>query len=64
MVMDVTSKASFPLHNAEARRHQENLDVTSDVVLRCFGADFGEGDATKNFSVKKGFSVKRGEAIQ
>ena len=28
-------------------------------------ADFGEGDGTKHFSVKKkGFSVKRGEAIQ
>ena len=28
-------------------------------------ADFGGGDAMKHFSVKKrGFSVKRGEAIQ
>ena len=27
------------------------------------GADFWEGDATKHFSVKKRFSVKRGEAI-
>ena len=32
---DATSKASFPLHNAEARQHQGNLDVTSDVVLSC-----------------------------
>ena len=30
-----------------------------------FRADFWEGDVTKHFSVKKkGFSVKRGEAIQ
>ena len=27
------------------------------------GADFWEGDATKHVSVKKGFSVKRGEAF-
>ena len=32
---DATSKASFPLHNTEARQHQGNLDVTSDVVLSC-----------------------------
>ena len=30
---DATSKASFPLHNTEARQHQGNLDVTSDVIL-------------------------------
>ena len=34
---DATSKASFPLRNTEARQHQGNVDVTSDVVLsyRC-----------------------------
>ena len=32
---DVRSKASFPLHNTEARQHQGHLDVTSDVVLNC-----------------------------
>ena len=32
---DATSKASFPLQNTEARQHQGNLDVTSDVVLSC-----------------------------
>ena len=33
-------------------------DVLSEPI-------FGDGDATKHFSVKKkGFSVKRGEAIQ
>ena len=32
---DATSKASCPLHNTEARQHQGNLDVTSDVVLSC-----------------------------
>ena len=32
---DATSKASFPLHNTEARQHQGNLDVTSDGVLSC-----------------------------
>ena len=42
---DATSKASFPLHNTEARQHQGNLDVTSYVVLSCCccpsaGADF------------------------
>ena len=36
---DATSKASFPLHNTEARQHQGKLDVTSDVVLSCcFGS--------------------------
>ena len=35
------------------------------IQLTCIRADFWEGDATKHFSVKeKGFSVKRGEAIQ
>ena len=29
---DATSNASFPL---EARQHQRNLDVTSDVTLSC-----------------------------
>ena len=28
-------KPLFPLHNTEARQHQGNLDVTSDVVLSC-----------------------------
>ena len=42
---DATSIDSFPLHNTEARQHQGNLDVTSDVVLSCCccpsaGADF------------------------
>ena len=32
---DARSKASFPLYNTEARQHQRNLDVTSDVVLSC-----------------------------
>ena len=36
-----------------------------DLSVHTVGADFGEGDETKHFSVtKKGFSVKRGEAIQ
>ena len=30
-----TSKASFPLHNTEARQQQWDLDVTSDVLLSC-----------------------------
>ena len=35
------------------------------LTMKVFRADFWEGDATKRFSVKKkGFSVKRGEAIQ
>ena len=32
---DATSKTYFPLHNTEARQHQGNLDVTSDVFLSC-----------------------------
>ena len=32
---DATSKASFPLHNTEARQHQRNFDVTADVILSC-----------------------------
>ena len=43
---DATSKASFPLHNTEARQHQGNSDITSDVVLSCCcpsaGADLKE----------------------
>ena len=42
-------------------------DFFNNMQLRLpyFRADFWEGDATKQFSVKKkGFSVKRGEAIQ
>ena len=47
---DATSKASFPLHNTEARQHRGNLDVTSDVVLSCCcccpsaGADYTIGN--------------------
>ena len=32
-----------------------------ETIMRCIGANFGEGDATKHFSVKKGvFSEKGG----
>ena len=30
---EATSKASFPLHNKEARQHQGNLDVTSNLLF-------------------------------
>ena len=42
----------------------EPSDRESSFTVSVIRVDFWEGDAMKHFSVKKGFSVKRGEAIQ
>ena len=46
-------------HEREQGCHHSSLAIGGSIR-----ADFWEGDATKHFSVKKGFSVKTGEAIE
>ena len=44
---------------------QTQAQIAFEEGTNEFRAEFWEGDATKHYSVKKkGFSVKRGEAIQ
>ena len=43
---------------------QKKLAYTEKLVGELIRADFWEGDATKRFSVKKGFFSEKGEAIQ
>ena len=73
---DAVGQATFLRCHAEItilHKHHRLQEFLGDLCKgysmiankRLLGADFWEGDATKHFSVKKkGFSVKRGEAIQ
>ena len=51
------SKASFPLHNTEARQHQGNLDVTSDVVLSCCCCPSAGADYREDVAIDLGLTV-------